>query len=143
MKAVVELNKQNGQVITEATSKSGVTYGKMMVSQTTLSIVNGSAKVQKRHAFITVFEADLAVFKQLCLAGQPVPFDGKVIRTESLTPQYDGQDPVINPSTDEVHMVNGAPLYRQDTWGAMSDTDVLISAEAVSVTEEVSAESEA
>ena len=141
--AIVELNKE-GQVLTVRESASGTTYGTLMVSSSTLAVVNKVATVQKRVAFITVFEEQMEVYKALCKAGQPVPFDGKIVRTETSVEQYENHQPVINPTTGEVHMVNGSPLYRQDLWAGADDSDTIITSNAAAVaTASVSAEAEA
>ena len=124
--AIVELNKE-GQVLTVRTSAAGNEYGTLMVSQETYTATDKGFKVSKRYAFIPVFEADMGVINTICKAGQAVPFDGKIVRTETTVEQYQGQQPVINPTSGEVHMVNGSPIYRQDLWAGVNDSDTIIS----------------
>lgn len=145
--AIIELNKE-GDVLKMRTSASGEEYGTLMVSSSTLAIVNQVATVQKRVAFIPVFKDHVEVYAALCKAGQPVPFDGKIVRTETTVEQYEGHQPVqyADKTSGEmiIHMVNGAPIYRQDLWAGADDSDTIITSNATTVaTASVSAEAEA
>lgn len=71
---------------------------------------NGWMRNQKRTAFLRGLVTDLANFK----AGQTLT--GQIIRRESHVPFYEGQSPKINPQTGEIILLNGQPVYKEDSY---------------------------
>jgi len=151
MKAIVQKHPKTGEVITLAESKSGYKYGKIMVKSTTLTVnASGFFTPQNRTAFISIPEEHLELAKSAIIAGQEVPFAGRIQRVETREPQYEGHNPKVIPGKDgeddSEYLLDGSPVYFTDTWNAdVNSTDVLIVADksmAESV-EEVSAEAQA
>lgn len=128
MKAIVKKHPDTNLVITEATSANGTKYGKFRVEQLCLEPgENGVLNVKSRSAFITVFGDAVDTMKGILQDGMEYPVAGKIVRKESRTPFYEGQNPKKNPSTDEIHLVDGAPVYFIDEWsGDANAQDQLI-----------------
>lgn len=59
--------------------------------------------------------------------------DMRLIRLESTTPFYEGQEAKINPQTQAVVTHGGQPIYRYAKLGSASDSDVLLSNDRVEV----------
>lgn len=139
MKAIVKAHPQTGLVITEGTSTNGNRFGKFCVQQSILEAGEGNiVNVRSRAAFITVFGDDIDKLKGLLSDGMEYPLPGRIVRTESRTPIYEGQEPKKNPSTGEVHLVDGAPVYFVDEWSSdLNAQDKLIKS-SVAATAEVS-----
>ena len=136
MKAIIRKHPETNAVVTVNTfvNKDGQTeeYGKLRVEQIALQSNNGVLDFKSRSAFISVFGAkNLALAKAMFQDGMEYPSAGKIVRTESRTPLYEGQSPKINPSTGEIHLVDGAPVYFTDEWSDNANAqDTLISASA-------------
>ena len=110
-KVIVKAHPETGDVITKW-EKNGVTYGRIMVAQEGLAINNGYLNTVRRVAFIT-FDGDaLKTMERILKADGAFPLAGTIQVRESLTPFYEGQNPKINPSTDEVMTHKGQPIYR-------------------------------
>lgn len=110
----VAKNSQNGLVFTPGTvaSKDKKTYGFYIVEQIGLNEEGGFIKKEKRSALLTV-ENSLGIEVNYKEGHVKV---GNIVRHESLTPFFDGQEPVINPTTKAVVLRNGQPLFRQDQY---------------------------
>lgn len=141
-KCIVKAHPDTKEVITKW-EKDGKSYGRIRIDQAKVEFINGFGSVRNRSAFLTM-EAE-ALESLGLVAGQEFPVAGKIVRKETREPQYEGHNPKINPTTAEIHLVNGAPVYFQDTFTSnMSENDSLIAAtpENVEATEEVSAEAQ-
>lgn len=142
MKAIVKAHKETGKVVTRATSAKGNEYGTIMIQQTTLVTENGFLVPKNRCAFIRIAEQHLDAMEAVLSDGIEYPSAGKIVRTESFTPLYEGQSAKINPETKEEFLLNGRKVYFQDEWSSdINAQDKLLSAapiaEAVSEEEGV------
>jgi len=119
-------NKKTDSVFTAGTAinpKTGKAYGFYLVEKSSISMEGGFITEDKRTALLTV-DNELAA-KVNFTEGQKV--GGIIQRTESKTPFYDGQEPVINPTTKESVLRGGAVFYRQDQYTAdVTAKDVLV-----------------
>lgn len=147
MKVIIRKHPETNQVVTVGnyTDKDGnqQQYGKFRVEQIALeSSSKGTLDFKSRSAFITVFgEKNVNIAKSMFQDGMEYPQAGRIVRTESRTPLYDGQKAKINPTTGEEYLVDGAPVYFTDEWSDdLSVQDTLIS--AAPVTAAVSEEEE-
>lgn len=119
----VTTHPETGKVVT--ISENNKEYGTIRVEETGMRISNGFANAYRRSAFIRGKVKDLAGFT----AGQELP--GTIVAKESRAPWYEGQSPKINPSTKQVHLVDGAKVYlTYDFVEDASATDTLIKAGA-------------
>ena len=84
---------------------------------------DGMIVIQKRVAFIRMRVADAEVLKdaKLLAVGKVFPMPGKIIVQESLVPFHDNQAPKLNPTTGEIVMYQGEPVYRNSIF--CSDTE--------------------
>ena len=119
--------------------KDGKAYGNIRVDQKEISLEGGIANKRSRSAFITMEESLAA---ELALeAGQALP--GKIVRTESRSPFFEGQKPKINPTEKKIVLVDGAKVYFKDEYTENLDKqDSLITGAITlgeSVVEQVSA----
>lgn len=124
-------NSKNGLVFTPGTkvSNNGKSYGFYVVEQSTITEEGGFIREEKRSALLT---AENTLGAKL---NYPEGHEksGKIIREESFTPYFTGQEPVINPQTKVPVLRQGKQIYRQDLFAAdLSKTDKLIPREAVS-----------
>ena len=138
MKAIIRKHPETNQVVTVGnyTDKDGNqdSYGKFRVEQIALDASSGGIlNFKSRSAFITVFgEKNVNIAKAMFQDKMEYPQAGKIVRTESRTPIYDGQKAKINPTTGEEHLVDGAPVYFTDEWSDDANAqDTLISAAPV------------
>lgn len=101
----VVAHPETGAIIT-ATKKEG--WGTVRVDAESVSFSNGIVNKRNRTAFI---RGEISTLKQLAQkAGQLIP--GKIVRYMSYSPFYDGQSPVINPTTSEVMEKDGKEYYQ-------------------------------
>src|SRR3990167_6785790 len=105
-------------------------WSTMRVSQSTYSL-SGPGGVQSRSAFITKKNEDWEILKKEFNLAVGLPISGQIIRTETRTPQYENQSPKKypegHPNAGEVFLVDGQPVYFQDTYVEdMTLTDTLI-----------------
>ena len=119
---IVKAHPTTGKIVTYFESEKGDTYGKVRVDQRAPVISNGFMSFANRSAFITMDEKTAKDMETILKEEQPYPIAGKVVVRESLEPFYEGQEPKINPSTNEVITHLGAPVYR--------DTDFVFDLEA-------------
>lgn len=124
-KPIVKAHPETGAIVTYFQSAKGETFGKIRLDQRAPVISNGYLAFANRSAFITMDEDTAKEMEPLLKEDMPYPIDGNIVVRESLTPFYDGQEPKINPSTNEVILHNGQPVYR--------DTDFVIGADAEDV----------
>lgn len=145
MKTIVKAHPKTGLVITEGQTANGNRYGKFCVQQSVLEAGEGNiVNVRSRAAFITVFNDDIEKIKPLLQDGGEYPLSGKIVRTESRTPLYEGQEPKKNPKTNEIHLVDGAPVYFIDEWSSdMNAQDKLIKSSVEATVAQTSMEEEA
>ena len=99
----VTTHPETGKVVT--VSKNNAEYGTIRVEESGIRFANGFANAFRRSAFIRGKVKDLAGLT----AGQELP--GTIVAKETREPQYEGQSPKINPSTDKAHLVDGAQVY--------------------------------
>lgn len=107
MSVKVAKHPTSGEVITQ--SSNNPEWGTLRVDSENKSFENGILNVSKRSAFIRGRMVDLQAmgFRD----GQVL--QGKIQKQESFEPFYDGQNPKINPSTNEVVLTNGKQSYIQ------------------------------
>lgn len=94
---------------------------RIRVEQSTTKCNSGFARIEKRSALINgPKEVMETLAKQKTL-------QGKIVVEESITPFWKGQEPKINPSTGEVVMQGGNPIYRRTTFTQnVQANDVLV-----------------
>ena len=120
----VAVHPETGAVITP--SKNKPEFGTIRVEETGMRFSGGFANDVKRSAFIRGKITTLEKLK----AGQELP--GTIVAKETREPQYEGQSPKINPSTEEVHLVDGAKVYLSYEYTETpGDVDQLIKASGV------------
>lgn len=103
----VILDPRSNELVTPSTTREG--WGQVCLQSTQTVINNGIANSVKRMAWVKGPVELLA--KEFKLNQQK---NGKIIRITSDTPFYDGQSPVINPTSGEVVMrrETNAPFYQ-------------------------------
>lgn len=106
-KVTVIAHPETGNVITP--SSNNPEYGTFRVDSIDKSLENGFVNINKRSAFIRGRITDLSSLD--LKAGQTLP--GKIQKQESFDPFYDGQEPKINPTTNEVVLTDGKETYLQ------------------------------
>lgn len=89
-------------------------YSTIMVGCNTPVINNGMLNIEKRRAFFTGKNVDIqSLVEEFGLKhGDDFPLDCKIIVEEATEPFFAGQQPKINPTTQEVVTYLGAPVYR-------------------------------
>ena len=147
MKAIIATHPETGNVVTEFTSAKGNLLGKIRVDQLSPTTVNGFLSFSKRSAFITINTDQLEMAKQVLQAGAEYPVAGKIVRTESFEPQYEGHKAKIIPANGDEpakeYLLDGRQVYFTDNWESdMSKQDVLLTS-SVQVAETVESEEEA
>jgi hypothetical protein len=119
----VAVHPETKAVITP--SKNNPEYGTIRLEETGLRFSKGFVNGMKRSAFIRGKIKDLASFAE----GMELP--GTIVAKESLTPWYKDQSPKINPSTKDVILSNGQPVYLQYEYSEDANAqDQLINASA-------------
>ena len=101
----VGVHPDTGLVITQNPNKPE--FGSIRLDYKTATLSGGFSSIGNRSAFIHGRMEDLEAFG--LTAGQEL--DGKIIKKESFSPFYDGQQPKINPQTNEQVLTNGRPTY--------------------------------
>lgn len=131
---------KDGSVIRKSTKKEG--WGTIMVAQRSYGFNNGILNETTRIGFM---RAPLPQLEALGLsAGQDLNAKlgslghggAKIVRKESVTAFFEGQQPKINPKTKEVIKdAAGNPIFMQDTLVdiAKGEEDVLVSSVATPV----------
>jgi hypothetical protein len=106
MKTVkIAVHPTTGNVITP--SAKNPEWGTIRVDSEHRSFENGILNIQKRSAFV---RGKLVDFGLLGLrAGQTLP--GKIVKRESFTPFYEGQEAKINPTTGEKVLTAGRETF--------------------------------
>lgn len=115
----VTRNSKTGKIVSQGNNPE---KGYFLLQCKHTSFEGGFINRQVRTAVIS---GDIDLLQELNLKEGQV-FPGKIIVEESNFPQFEGQNPVINPTTGEVVLKFGKPLYRQyvytentqatDTW---------------------------
>lgn len=95
----------SGDVIT--VSQNNPEYGTIRVESVATTFVDGFIRNAKRSALIRGKVEELQA-----IATQKV-LPGKIVVMESLQPFFAGQEPKINPQTDEPCLLDDQPIYRQ------------------------------
>jgi len=144
MKAIIRKHPETNQVVTVGnyTDKDGNqdSYGKFRVEQIALEAGSGGVlNFKSRSAFITVFgEKNVNIAKAMFQDKMEYPQAGKIVRTESRTPIYDGHKPKVIPADpvkgteEQEYLLDGAPVYFTDEWSDDANAqDTLISAAPV------------
>lgn len=80
-------------------------YTQIAVSSKEKVFENGFARVTRRNAFLTVRSEDLSEYR----LGEQIP--GKILKSWSYTPFYEGQTPCINPSDGTHALKNGREYF--------------------------------
>jgi hypothetical protein len=101
----VGVHPDTGLVITQNPNKPE--FGSIRLDYKTATLSGGFSSIGNRSAFIHGRMEDLEAFG--LKAGQELV--GKIIKKESSAPFYDGQQPKINPQTNEQVLTNGRPTY--------------------------------
>jgi hypothetical protein len=109
-KVTVVAHPQTKLVITPRKNKPE--YGVIRVDQTINSMENGYVNIQKRVAWLGGKITDLQTLG--LKEGSTLP--GKIVRKESFSPFYEGQDAKINPTTGEVVKKEGKNVFMQDIY---------------------------
>ena len=120
-------------------------FGSIRLDYKTTSLSGNYSSVNNRSAFIHGRMEDLEAFG--LREGQELV--GKIIKKESFAPFYEGQQPKINPTTQETVLTDGRPTYldfqytedpsAQDVW-VDEEVEEIATAEA-SMAEEVAGQS--
>ena len=118
-------NGKNGLTFTPGTKedRNGKCHGFYIVEQETVSMEGGFIKEEKRTAILTV-ENKLGE-KLNYQTGKQI--SGQIVRSESKAPYFDGDKPVINPSSGEEVLRGGVCFYRKDEFTAdLTKSDSLV-----------------
>lgn len=116
-KIIVAAHPETGAVATPCKNKPD--FVTVRVEKSTPSLTaNGLLVMNKRTAFVTMQKEFVAILglqdgKAFPMATETPNAVQKIVRKTSLTPFYEGQEPVINPETKAVITLNGAPLFQQ------------------------------
>ena len=125
---IIAAHPETKAVLTPA-KKEG--WSTMRVDQKTYSL-EGPGGIKPRSAFITKKNEDWELLKKVFNLQVGFPIEGQIVRKESRTPQFKGQNPKKNPTTDEIFLVDGQPVYFQDTYTEdLTAKDELISSSSV------------
>lgn len=133
------VNPNTGNVYT--LNEAG-THCTVMVRKEVVTFKNNFMNKSSRSAFIRGKKEDMLNLK--FKEGQALP--GTIIQIESFTPQYDGHNPKINPSTNELVLTQGRPTYITYQYTTDCDAKDVFLAEAPEMameTMEATAEAEA
>lgn len=133
----VVAHPETGKIITP--SSNNPDWGTVRVDSESVEFTNGILNKRNRTAFIRGEIKNLAgVFTR---AGQIM--QGKIVKHTSKTPFYKGQNPVMNPTTSEVVMRDGAPFYQNYEFTTdLSATDNEVLAETRDVASKTTAPAE-
>ena len=101
----VGVHPDTGLVITQNPNKPE--FGSIRLDYKTATLSGGFSSIGNRSAFIHGRMEDLEAFG--LTAGQELV--GKIIKKEKFSAFYDGQQPKINPTTNEQVLTNGRPTY--------------------------------
>ena len=117
-----------GAVITVSTNNPE--YGTIRLDEETIQFQNNFMNKSRRSVFIRGKVADLESLGYK--AKQALA--GKIIKRESFEPFYEGQEPKMNPTTQEVVLKDNKPVYlefiytldakAQDVWVESSEEDL-------------------
>lgn len=107
MSVKVVKHPTTGEILTQSTKNPE--WGTIRVDSVNKSFSGGVLNISKRTAFIRGRMSDLQSMG--FINDQILP--GKIQKQESFEPFYVGQDPKINPSTNEVVLTNGKQSYIQ------------------------------
>ena len=117
-----------GAVITVSTNNPE--YGTIRLDEETIQFQNNFMNKSRRSVFIRGKVADLESLGYK--ANQALA--GKIIKRESFEPFYEGQEPKMNPTTQEVVLKDNKPVYlefiytldakAQDVWVESSEEDL-------------------
>ena len=102
------------------------TYGKVRIDEETLIVNSGFSSAQKRTAFVTLDDSAIKMLLPFLKEGLPYPLEGKVVVKETFHPQYEGQSPKINPTTEEYIKVDGKLVYRSTEFTTVLDAKDII-----------------
>jgi len=133
METQVEIvkNAKSGQIFTPGTkvSADGKSYGFYVVAQNSITEENGFIREEKRSALLT---AENSLGAKLGYAEGTIKA-GNIVRTESFTPFFVGQECVMNPTTGKAVLRDGKQFYRQDLFSAdLTKADTLLPISSVS-----------
>lgn len=107
------LQKKDSNFVSVRLTSSGFTIGASGIANAT----NKSAllRLRKEHlnAFLKYAGTSLTDSSNELTKEMPTTLSGVLQVQESFEPFYEGQSAKINPSTQEVVMMNGKPIYRQ------------------------------
>lgn len=116
-------------------------YSSILVGCDTLGINNGFLVKDKRRAFYT---GPTSIVEELVnefnlVEGSEFPIEGKIIIIEDTTPQYEGQQPKINPTTKEELTCEGALIYRSQILVDINDPrgDIKLVADSTNINSKV------
>ena len=113
---------ETGKIITESTTSKG--FGTVRLDSTEMVVSNGFVNERKRSAFV---RGEVEVLKKMFSSPQ---IQGKIIRKTSSQPFYNGQTPVVNPTTGEEVLRDGACFYQQFEFTQVANaTDVEVEVE--------------
>jgi hypothetical protein len=121
----VKVTARDGVVVNKTKNEE---FGYIRVEASTTTMENGWLRKQNRSALILGRYDDLvsAGFRE----GQQIP--GKIVVVESTTTSNPNNEPKINPTTGEVLMHGGSPIYRDTVFTTdLSKSDVLLAHDTV------------
>lgn len=113
MKATLKVvaHPETGAVFTPSKNdeKAAAGWGTVRIDAKQASMSNGILNVRNRTTFLRMQKDsfDFMGYK----ANQTV--EGVVVRTLAFKPFYEGQEPVINPTSGEVTTINGKPYFQE------------------------------
>jgi hypothetical protein len=125
-KVTITLHKETGELLKIGRNPD---YCSVRVESSTITNDDGFMDLKTRVAKVRmpVKLAEILVAKGLLKEGKEFPMQGKIIVRESFEPFYEGQEPKINPSTAELVLFLGEPIYRQSIFTSnMNDRDMFI-----------------
>jgi|SRR6218665_128671 len=118
MKKLIVSKFKDGTIVRPSATKPG--FATIMVIETSARMSNGFLNNSKRVAFVRGKKEDLEALAvkegdnlNTIFANKQYPLV-KIIRQESTTPWFEGQQAKINPQTKVAILYNGAPVFMQD-----------------------------
>lgn len=113
----VRAHKETGEIITVKEYDNGNVIGSVLVQLDAPMKAgrNGFAVKDKRAGFYKVSGEDMiSEFEEIMAGvkdGDEFPLPVKIVVKESTRPFYEGQEPKLNVSTDEIVTIAGRPIY--------------------------------
>lgn len=100
----------NNVIIKSTNEESKQPYKVQLKSAATVTMADGSSKLKPVSALYSCYDLEEAKF--FVEYGQEFLMNNKIVVLEHNQPFYEGQQPVINPTTNQVVMRNNESFYR-------------------------------